>query len=96
MLRLATLDAARASHLDDDTGSLTVGKRADVIVVDAQRPHMQPLNEPVTTLVMNAGPSDVETVVVDGEIVKSAGKLVGEHAARALQLITASNERLMS
>ena len=94
MLRVTTLDAARAWHLDATTGSLTVGKRADVIVVDVQRPHMQPLNEPVTTIVMNAGPSDVETVIVDGEIVKSGGRLVGEHAERALQLVLASNERL--
>ena len=45
MLRISTLDAAKAWHLDGTTGSLTAGKRADVIVVDAQRPHMQPLNE---------------------------------------------------
>jgi 5-methylthioadenosine/S-adenosylhomocysteine deaminase len=94
MLRVTTLDAAKVWQLDATTGSLAVGKRADMIVVDVQRPHMQPLNEPVTTIVMNAGPSDVETVIVDGEIVKSGGKLVGEHVDRALELILASNERL--
>jgi cytosine/adenosine deaminase-related metal-dependent hydrolase len=67
-----------------------------VIVVDARRPHLQPLNDPVTTIVMNAGPSDVDTVIVGGEIVKSGGKLVGPHVERALQLIAASNERLMT
>ncbi|WP_329641251.1 hypothetical protein [Gaiella sp.] len=41
-------------------------------------------------------PSDVETVIVEGEIVESEGALVGPHAERALRLITASNERLMS
>ena len=96
MLRLATLDAARVWHLDDVTGSLTVGKRGDVIVVDTRRPHLQPLNEPVTTIVMNAGPSDVDTVIVDGEIVKSGGALVGAHAERARELVKASNDRLMS
>jgi len=96
MLRLATLDAARAWHLDAAVGSLTVGKRADVVVIDAQRPHLQPVNEPVTTIVMNAGPSDVDTVIVDGEILKFEGALVGPHVDRALQLVLASNERLMS
>jgi 5-methylthioadenosine/S-adenosylhomocysteine deaminase len=96
MLRLATLDAARAWHLDAAAGSLTVGKRADVIIVDAKRPHLQPLNEPVATVVMNAGPSDVDTVIVDGEIVKSGGELVGPHVERALRLVMASNERLLA
>jgi 5-methylthioadenosine/S-adenosylhomocysteine deaminase len=93
-LRLATLDAAKAWHMDAATGSLTVGKQADVIVIDAERPHLQPLNEAVTTIVMNAGPSDVDTVVVAGEIVKSGGALVGPHVDRALALVVASNERL--
>lgn len=96
MLRLTTLDAARAWHLDAATGSLTVGKRADVIIVDAKRPHLQPLNEPLATVVMNAGTSDVDTVIVDGEIIKSGGQLVGPHVDRARQLIAASNERLMA
>jgi cytosine/adenosine deaminase-related metal-dependent hydrolase len=95
MLRLATLDAAKAWHLEATTGSLAVGKRADVIIVDAKRPHLQPLNEPLTTIVMNAGPADVETVIVDGEIVKSEGELVGPHVERARRLIAASNSRLI-
>jgi cytosine/adenosine deaminase-related metal-dependent hydrolase len=57
---------------------------------------LQPLNEPLTTVVFNAGPSDVDTVIVDGEIVKSGGALVGPHVDRARQLIAASNERLMT
>jgi cytosine/adenosine deaminase-related metal-dependent hydrolase len=96
MIRLATLNGAHVWHLDAEVGSLTVGKRADVILVDAQRPHLQPLNEPLTTVVFNAGPSDVDTVIVDGEIVKSGGALVGPHVDRARQLIAASNERLMT
>jgi 5-methylthioadenosine/S-adenosylhomocysteine deaminase len=95
MLRLSTLEAAKVWHLDDITGSLAVGKRGDVIVVDTRAPHLHPLNEAVTTIVMNAGPADVDTVIVDGEIVKSGGALVGVHAERARSLIDASNGRLM-
>jgi cytosine/adenosine deaminase-related metal-dependent hydrolase len=96
MLRLATLDAARAWRLDASIGSLTVGKRADLILIDVERPHLQPINEPVTTIVMNAGPADIDTVVVEGEILKSGGKLVGPQVERALALVTASNERLLA
>jgi cytosine/adenosine deaminase-related metal-dependent hydrolase len=96
MLRLATLDAAKAWRLDADIGSLTVGKQADVIIIGTERPHLQPLNDPVTTIVMNAGASDVDTVIVEGETIKSAGTLVGPHVDRALRLVSASNERLMT
>jgi cytosine/adenosine deaminase-related metal-dependent hydrolase len=96
MLRLATLSAAKAWHLDQGIGSLTVGKQADVIIVDTQRPHLHPLNDPVTTIVMNVGPTDVDTVILEGEIVKSGGRLVGPHADRAFELVAASNERLMA
>jgi len=94
MLRLATLDAARAWHLDATTGSVSVGKQADVVVIDTTRPHLQPLNAPVTSIVMNAGPSDFDTVIVEGEVVKTRGALVGPHAARARELIAASHHRL--
>lgn len=96
MLHIATLGAAQALHLDQQVGSLTAGKRADMILIDAQRPHLQPLNEPLATIVMNAGPSDISTVIVDGEIVKSEGALIGPLVDRARQLIAASNERLMT
>ena len=82
-----------AAVSEDD---LTIGKQADLIVVDTRRPHLHPLNDPVATIVMNAGPSDVDTVIVDGEIVKSGGLLVGAHADRAFELVAASNERLMA
>lgn len=94
MVRLATLDAERAWHLDDAVGSLAVGKRADLIVIDTSRPHLQPLNDPITTVVFNAGAADVETVMVEGEIVKRDGRLVGSHVARAQTLIEASRSRL--
>jgi len=95
MLHLATLGGAKVWHLDEQVGSLTVGKRADVILIDASRPHLDPLNDPATSVVLNAGPSDVDTVIVDGEIVKSGGVLVGAHADRARELVAASNQRLV-
>jgi 5-methylthioadenosine/S-adenosylhomocysteine deaminase len=95
MLHLATLGGAQVWHLDEQVGSLTVGKRADVILIDSRRPHLDPLNDPATSVVLNAGPSDVDTVIVDGEIVKSGGVLVGAHADRARELVVASNQRLV-
>ncbi len=96
MLRLATLDAARVWHLDHEVGSLTPGKQADVTVVDMRPPHLDGFGDPVATLVMGAGPADVETVVVGGEIVKAGGRLAGPLAGRARDLMHESRASLTS
>lgn len=49
---------------------------------------------PINTVVLNTGPSDVDTVIVDGEIVESGGVLVGAHADRARELVIAPTARL--
>jgi 5-methylthioadenosine/S-adenosylhomocysteine deaminase len=94
MLRLGTLDAARVWHLDDEVGSLTPGKQADVTIVDLRPPHLDGFGDPVATLVMGAGAADVETVVVGGEIVKASGTLVGPLAGRARELMGESRANL--
>jgi cytosine/adenosine deaminase-related metal-dependent hydrolase len=94
MLRLATLGGAQAWHLDAEVGSLTVGKHADVTIVDMRAPHLDGFGDAVTTLVMGAGAADVETVIVSGEIVKEGGVLVGPFAEKARELTHESRTRL--
>src|SRR5438552_17197417 len=67
-LWMATRAGAKTLGLDDQIGSLEVGKRADVIVVDRDRPHLAPGPDPYSTLVYAARGSDVRTTIVDGEI----------------------------
>lgn len=76
-LRLATIDGARALGMEDDIGTLTVGKKADLIVVDMQNAWCQPVRDAdvITNLVYNANGSDVTHVVVDGKIVVNDRKL---------------------
>jgi cytosine/adenosine deaminase-related metal-dependent hydrolase len=94
MLRLATLGGARAWRLDDEIGSLTLGKQADVVLVDMRAPHLDGYGDPVTSLVFGAGPADIDTVIVGGEIVKADGKLVGPHAQIAHELMRQSRDRI--
>ena len=54
--------------IDDEIGSLDVGKRADVIVVERDRPHLAPGPDPYSTLVYAARGSDVRTTIVDGAL----------------------------
>jgi 5-methylthioadenosine/S-adenosylhomocysteine deaminase len=69
LLELATIDAARVLGLEDSVGSLEVGKKADVILVDMQRPHLIPNIDPVANLVYYGNGSDVKTVIIDGRVV---------------------------
>jgi 5-methylthioadenosine/S-adenosylhomocysteine deaminase len=72
-LRLATLDGARVGHLDDEIGSLTPGKQADIAVIDMRSPHLDGFGDPVAVMVLGAGPADVETVIIGGDVVKRKG-----------------------
>jgi cytosine/adenosine deaminase-related metal-dependent hydrolase len=68
VLWMATRGGAHALGMDGEIGSIEVGKRADLIVVDRDRPHLAPAPDPYSTLVYAAQGTDVRTAVVDGEI----------------------------
>jgi cytosine/adenosine deaminase-related metal-dependent hydrolase len=76
-VRLATIDGARALGIGDDTGSLEVNKKADVVVVDCNAPHLRPTSDPFTMLVHAAEASDVRHVFVDGKWLVRDRDLVG-------------------
>ena len=76
VLKMATINAARALGLDHLTGSLEVGKKADIIVVDTAKPHLTPLYDPFSHLVYAASGSDVDTVVINGRVVAEKRRLL--------------------
>jgi cytosine/adenosine deaminase-related metal-dependent hydrolase len=94
MLRLATLEGAQVWSLDHEIGSLTPGKQADIAIIDMRSPHLDGFGDPVAVTVLGAGPADVETVILGGDVVKRDGKLVGAHIGRALALMHETRERL--
>jgi cytosine/adenosine deaminase-related metal-dependent hydrolase len=94
MLRLATIDGARVWNMEHEVGSLTPGKQADVAVIDMRSPHLDGYGDSIATMVLGAGPADVETVIVGGDVVKRRGQLVGGHVKRAHELMLASRERI--
>ena len=74
--RWATVGGAQALGLDGLIGSLTVGKKADIVLIkNDDNPAMYPLLHPYGSLVFQAGRGDVHTVLVNGEVLKHAGKL---------------------
>jgi 5-methylthioadenosine/S-adenosylhomocysteine deaminase len=69
VLRMATIEGAKAMGIEDITGSLEVGKKADVILVDTAKPHLTPLYNPFSHLVYSARGNDVSHVVINGQVV---------------------------
>lgn len=75
VLEMATLGGAKAMGLGGVTGSITVGKRADIIITSCDSIRLTPAHDPVAALVLFANASDVDTVFIDGKILKREGKL---------------------
>src|SRR6185369_4853877 len=91
-LRMATTDGARALGLADEIGSLEVGKRADLIVVDLDRIHSTPPADVVSALVYSAQPEDVRTSIIDGRIVMRDRELLTMDEAGIIE--TANREAI--
>jgi 5-methylthioadenosine/S-adenosylhomocysteine deaminase len=94
MLRLATIDGARVWHLEGEIGTLTPGKQADIAIIDMRSPHLDGFGDPVAVMVLGAGPADVQTVIVGGDVVKRDGVLVGDHVEQARKLMHATRHHL--
>jgi len=86
---MATLGGARALGREHEIGSLEVGKRADLVVMDARGIRFAPGGSPYDRVVLCAHPGDVETVVVDGRVVVEGRRLLtldeAEVVARATE-----------
>jgi 5-methylthioadenosine/S-adenosylhomocysteine deaminase len=67
-LRMATVNGAKALALEKKVGSLQVGKKADIVLIDFSKPHLTPLHNVYASIVYSAQGSDVDTVIVDGRI----------------------------
>lgn len=76
VLEMATINGARALGLEQEIGSLEIGKKADLVVVDLDRLHTTPSPNLVSTLVYAATGGEVDTVVVDGKVVVKEGQLL--------------------
>jgi 5-methylthioadenosine/S-adenosylhomocysteine deaminase len=75
MLELSTIGGARALGIDDKVGSLEVGKKADIISFDLMNPFITPTRDPVTSVFLYGTPSDIDTVICDGKMLKNEGTL---------------------
>lgn len=75
VVRMATMGGAEALALDRQIGSLEKGKKADIIIIETHSPNMIPNHNPYATLVFQANPHNVDTTIVNGEIIVENRKL---------------------
>ncbi|BBO84730.1 N-ethylammeline chlorohydrolase [Desulfosarcina ovata subsp. sediminis] len=75
VLRMATIEGARALGLDGITGSIETDKKADIIVIDTRKPHLTPMYHPASHLVYAVGASDVSATVVGGRVLMKNRRL---------------------
>jgi 5-methylthioadenosine/S-adenosylhomocysteine deaminase len=102
VIEMATLNGAKALGLGAVTGSITVGKRADIILVRGNDINIAPVADIEASVVLSATPANVDTVMVDGRIVKRGGRLlaydvdkvVRDAKVSALRIRTAAGGRL--
>ena len=75
VLEMATIGGARVLGLENEIGSLEEGKKADIIIIDLERPHLYPKADLISNMVYSAQASDVKTVIINGRIVMENYKL---------------------
>lgn len=68
-LEMATINGAKALQWHNEIGSIEVGKRADMILIDMDKPHLYPQHNIISSLAYSVQASDVDTVIVDGKII---------------------------
>jgi len=85
VLEMATIEGARSMQMEKQIGSLTPGKRADIILVRTDALNMAPMADPVRMIVQAAQPANVDTVMVDGRILKRHGKLITIDVAKTMR-----------
>jgi 5-methylthioadenosine/S-adenosylhomocysteine deaminase len=96
VLRMATIDGARALGLEAEIGSLEIGKRGDVAVVDLGHLHTSPAADIVSSLVYAAEAEDVRSVIIDGRLVMRDRELLSIDEAETIAEANAQAELLMS
>lgn len=91
VMEMATINGAKVLGWEDQIGSIEVGKQADFVALDMNKPHLTPAPDPVSTIVCAANGSDVDTVVIAGKIVVEGRKVLTMDEDR---ILAEANERV--
>ncbi|MEA2102198.1 MAG: amidohydrolase [Thermodesulfobacteriota bacterium] len=76
VVQMATIEGAKCLGIDEKTGSIEKGKKADIIMIDLDKPHLTPMYNPYSHLVYAVNGSDVDTVIINGKVVMQGRELL--------------------
>jgi cytosine/adenosine deaminase-related metal-dependent hydrolase len=96
VLRYATINGARGLRLESKTGSLTPGKEADILILDATALNVAPLNQVPGAVVSLMDRTNVETVIVAGKVRKWKGRMLDVDLDRLRREIESSRDYIFS
>ena len=93
-LAWATINGARMLGMEDRIGSITPGKQADLVILDARLPNMQPVLDPINSVVMQTSIANVEAVLVAGKFCKRNGRLLYPRLEERFEQLNSSGRRI--
>ena len=96
VLQMATIEGAKALEWESEIGSLEAGKKADLVIIDPRKPHLCPLHNETSNLVYAAKGSDVDTVIVNGEILMENRKLTNLDAEKVMTMAEKAKANLLA
>ena len=94
-LEWATINGAQMMGMGDKTGSLAVGKQADIILIRTDDLNIRPVNDPVNSIVFYANASNIDTVYIAGELRKKNGKLIYKNLSNVMEKLERSGEKIL-
>lgn len=94
-LQMATVNGARLLNLEHETGTLKVGKKADIILIDMQKPHLQPIHQIESLLAYSVNGADVDTTIVNGRVLMRGRQLLTIDEKEVLTQATVRGKRIV-
>lgn len=95
VLAMATVEGARANGLESKVGTLTPGKKADLVLLRTDRLNVTPLNDPATAVVVGMDTGNVDTVLIDGHVMKRNGRLLHVDWLAVMQAVAESRDHVI-
>lgn len=95
VLTMATIEGAKALMWEKEIGSIEVNKKADLVIVNFEKPHLYPLYSETSHLVYAAKASDVETVIINGKMVMENRKVTTLKAEKVMSMVEKAKNSLL-
>ncbi|HEY2494492.1 MAG TPA: amidohydrolase [Paenibacillus sp.] len=95
VLRMATQESAKLLNLDEEVGTLEVGKKADIILIDMKKPHLQPIHNVESLLAYSVNGADVDTTIVNGKVLMKDRQLLTIDEGELLSQVSIRSKRIV-